>query len=62
MHGQFIWIVYILEVQIRDIIDFCKGTGLHRHELEALEPGHILVIEDRVYVWVRQEKGENIGL
>lgn len=41
----------------KDIIDFCKGTGLRRHELAALELGHILFMEDKVYVWGRQGKG-----
>ncbi len=38
----------------KDIIDFCKGTGLRRHELAALKPEEIVSDGDKVFVMVLQ--------
>lgn len=48
---------HISEERHKNIIDFCKGTGLRRHELEFLKPENILCINGKVYVEVMQGKG-----
>lgn len=41
----------------RDLVDFCRGTGLRRKELMALEKRDIFRDGERVFVFVRQGKG-----
>lgn len=48
---------HVSEEKNKDIINFCKGTGLRRHELEALKPENIHCIEGKVYVEVMKGKG-----
>lgn len=48
---------HVSEEKNKDIIDFCKGTGLRRHELEAFKPEHIQCSNGKVYVEVKKGKG-----
>lgn len=48
---------HVSEEKHRDIIDFCKGTGLRRHELIALKPENIHCMEGKIYVEVMKGKG-----
>lgn len=45
------------EEKNKDLIDFCKGTGLIRRELIDVRPQDIVKIGDEVYVRVRRGKG-----
>jgi len=45
------------EEKNRDIVDFCRGTGLRRKELARLEARDIIERDGVVYVHVRQGKG-----
>lgn len=40
-----------------DLVDFCRATGLRRHELEAICPEDIYWERDRLIAFVRQGKG-----
>lgn len=40
-----------------DLVDFCKATGLRRHELEAICPEDIYRKGNRLIAFVRQGKG-----
>ena len=48
---------HVSEESNKDIIDFCKATGLRRHELVALRPENIHYVEGKVYVEVMRGKG-----
>lgn len=48
---------HISEEKNKDIIDYCKGTGLRRHELAAIKPEHIRYYKGNVYVIVMRGKG-----
>lgn len=48
---------HISEEKNKDIIDYCKGTGLRRHELAAIKPEHIRSYKGKVYVIVMKGKG-----
>ncbi len=41
----------------KDIIGFCKGTGLRRHELDAITPEDIRIETDGLTVHVKRGKG-----
>jgi len=41
----------------RDLVDFCRATGLRRHELQALSAGDVYRADGRLFVYVRQGKG-----
>lgn len=41
----------------KDLVDFCRATGLRRHELEAICPGDIFWKNDKLIAFVRQGKG-----
>jgi len=40
-----------------DLVDFCRATGLRRHELQALSAGDVYRADGRLFVYVRQGKG-----
>jgi integrase len=40
-----------------DLIDFCRATGLRRHELKFLKVKNVYNAEDRLWVFVEQGKG-----
>ncbi|MDD4113105.1 MAG: hypothetical protein PHC56_08750 [Herbinix sp.] len=48
---------HISKEKHKDIIDFCKGCGLRRHELAQLKTENIIIEEDNVYIEVLQGKG-----
>ena len=48
---------HISKEKNKDLIGFCKGTGLRRHELAAVTPEDIKYEEDRLIVHVKQGKG-----
>lgn len=48
---------HISEKKNKDIIDFCKGCGLRRHELTQLKTENIIIEGDNVYIEVLQGKG-----
>lgn len=41
----------------KDLVDFCKGTGLRRKELLELRPDDIYEKDGQVFVFVREGKG-----
>jgi len=41
----------------RDLIDFCRATGLRRHEIQALKVEDVYEADGRTWVYVRQGKG-----
>ncbi len=48
---------HISKEKHKDIIDFCKGCGLRRHELAQLKTENIKILGEYVYVEVLQGKG-----
>lgn len=45
------------EARHKDLVDFCRATGLRRHEVAQLRPEHVTQMDGRTFVWVRQGKG-----
>lgn len=45
------------EVKNRDLVDFCRATGLRRHEMEALRTRDVYQRGNQLYVHVNQGKG-----
>jgi site-specific recombinase XerD len=45
------------EERNRDLVDFCRATGLRRHELAALRVGDVYERDGKTYVHVEQGKG-----
>jgi integrase len=41
----------------RDLVDFCRATGLRRRELKELRVDHVYRADDRLMVFVEQGKG-----
>lgn len=45
------------EKKNQKVVDFCKGTGLRRHELKALRPEDVYRRDGKLWVHVEQGKG-----
>ena len=41
----------------RDLVDFCRATGLRRHKLRELRIDHIYRADDRLMIFIDQGKG-----